>query len=148
MRRRCIEMDLEIAVYVMPRLPCARGFYVATLREVTNSIIENQYLRLVLTLVCLSPSPLFAQTSLPSQVHSSPTIYDACSKSFGLYTNDYGYIVKAVYRFAVIAIELAEDSFFAAIAIFMSVVIPRVDLKARWVSWARNIVVISHIIAY
>jgi len=44
-------MDLEIAVYVMPRLPCARGSYVATLREVTNGIIENQYLRLVLTLV-------------------------------------------------------------------------------------------------
>lgn len=58
-------MDLEIAVYVMPRLPCARGCYVATLREVTNGIIENQYLRLVLTLVCPLSSSLRPDHPLP-----------------------------------------------------------------------------------
>lgn len=40
-------MDLERlgGVYFMPRLCCAHA---ATLREVTNGIIENQYLRSVL----------------------------------------------------------------------------------------------------
>lgn len=86
MRRWCIEMDLEIAVYVMPRLSCALGTYVATLREVTNGIIENQYLRLVLTLTCPSSLPSSRPSPVP-QVRSSPAIYDACSKSFGLYAN-------------------------------------------------------------
>lgn len=59
----------------------------------------------------LHPSPRLCPAP---QVRSSPAIYDACSKSFGLYANDYGCIGKAIYRLAVIAIELAEDSFSAA----------------------------------
>lgn len=105
-------MDLEIEVYVMPRLPSpCGGSYVATLREVTNGIIENQYLRLVLTLVYLSRLPPCPYHPLAAQgVRSSRAIYDACSKSFALYANDYG-CAGEVYRPAVIAIKLAEDSF-------------------------------------
>jgi len=58
------------------------------------------------------PRPLVpSRPSSAPQVRSSPAIYDACSKSFGLYANDYSCIGKAVYRLALIAIELAEDSF-------------------------------------
>jgi len=127
--RRGASMDLEIMICVMPRLPCARGSYVATLRKVTNGIIENQYLRLVLTLVWLpfiSPRP-----SPAPQVRFNPTIYDACSKSFELYANDYSCIDKVVYKLAIIIIKLTEGSFLLqrAVTIFMCVVTFYVDLR-------------------
>lgn len=125
-------MDLEIAVYFMPRLSCTRASHAATLRKVTNGIIENQYLRSVLTIVP-SPSPLcrlhsratIAVTSCSGRL-LRPFIRAACSKSFGhawripLYIHIYTYIY--VMRFAespylsraVIAIELREHSFSSA----------------------------------
>lgn len=54
-RRYRIEMDLEIAALFYAKATVHA--FAGTLREVTNAVIENQYLRLIFTLLPLSAGP-------------------------------------------------------------------------------------------
>lgn len=81
-----------------------------TLREVTNSIIENQYLRLVLVPACMFPLPLrpaqtLASRRLPVVVSLQPA---DCSESFG-YTCKRDHVSARLYQRSVLQIPDNPD---------------------------------------
>lgn len=129
-------MDLEIAMYFMPRLSCTRASHAATLRKVTNGIIENQYLRSVLTIV---PSPssfcrprrratiavtscfvvLFVHLYAPLVLNLS--VMHGGSRCAYIYISAMGFTESPYLFHEIIVIELREHSFSSARSLLLSV---------------------------